>query len=65
MKRVTYTNPLDGAQRVLVGRLTDERAQDVLYRWRDEQGSPFFLPGTRIEECDGAPDGSIVAGEAS
>jgi hypothetical protein len=63
--RVVYRNPLDGTMRVLIGSLTFAEASSVQAKWGDAK-QPFFYMGPEcaIEQCDGTPDGAVLASEA-
>lgn len=59
--RVSYVNPLDGLRRVLVGQIDKGAADAVLAKWGDPKQPAFYMgKGTRIDECDGTPDGAPV-----
>lgn len=66
MKRVVYRNPLDGLKRVFIGNLDDATADAVMAKWGNPN-EPLFYMGdeTRIEPCDGTPDGQVIEEVAS
>jgi hypothetical protein len=60
MRRVAYTNQLDGTRRVLVGDLSQEDAEAVARAWGDPRKPFFYLGPVEIEDCDGTPDGDVI-----
>jgi hypothetical protein len=60
-KRVVYRNQLDGTKRVLIGGLDAMTALDVLVKFGDVSKPQFYMGReTRIEDCDGTPDGAVI-----
>jgi hypothetical protein len=60
-KRVAYTNRLDGRRRVLSGQLTADEAAAVAKAWGDPRRTYYYLGPVEIEDCDGTPDGGVIA----
>jgi hypothetical protein len=60
--RVSYINGIDGKRRVFAGGLDQATADKVMARWGNPKERYFYMgPGIRVEECDGTPDGALVA----
>ncbi len=60
MKRVIYTNKLDGTRRVLAGQLTQQEAERVAAAWGDPCKPLWYLGPVAIEDCDGTADGEVL-----
>ncbi len=61
MKRVIYRNQTDGQLRVLAGGLEQWQADTVMAKWGNPKNPYCYLgPETRMQDCDGTPDGEVV-----
>lgn len=59
--RVAYHNRLDDTRRVLIGNLLRVQADAVLAKWGNPKQPAFYMGiGTKIELCDGTPDGEVI-----